>query len=477
MRTEGDPTRTQRVPPGRGIKPPVSSPVPEDKALAPQASHIGPSISQRHVAKDTRLNLKALKRPYDSKDISSFQKIMQAHAELCKQRQRKMALKPSTIYRHLTNSDRKASRKGELPTEESKQSLEALIVRGFNFWRKNILGNEALMSQRDPKYKDIIPVLKKFGEAKTTQDLRSLYARHPEINQSSALVYQDGQKYSGSGFLHFDLPRLTAYGIKRSPETKYRLYLNPSSSALPALADKFVKKALERQLPLKFKIIDFSDPKTDRDCLHRKDNFIIYLAEEELQGALDILEEIRAEKPAAFSSDHQPSFTMKVSGGIYLGEHPDEYQRAVIANGDGKTSFTEVRANFLHSLWMETTGNLIMRNPDLKIDTPNGSRSLKEILLDELKDQLDSHFKSRKNDIGKWMERFSKSGNIKHTMHGNESDKDGFVDAFAKSMEVCMWKVLPHVEPAVLERIVRVLVPKYSKKFGINPQNMALCSV
>lgn len=403
-----------------------------------------------------------LKREYGVDDVKAMQQAFAAFEKMREKERGQYVLGDNQFYQFLTsgeladNIESPAAKAMEAEKDADPKDYEKLILGFYESWQKNLQANKKDVLVKRPRLQKTFDLLDQIPQPKNNRELRELYRKNPELNEISAVSYQDGfggEEMQNNPFLHFQSHRKDGYTYE-STETEVRLYLNPPKEALPQVANKFIELAESEGVPYYFKLIDFSLQKPTRSDTQRMDRMVFYADKESGTKIAKLLQKISDENPEWFKGRPLPQLVAEVASGIGAAEEPSEFQNKKFSRlGKQNTSFSEVRAKFLRNVWESATEDILVLNPDIK---PRGRRTLREIF----NDLIPTADKKYTDKI--WQSGFDQS---KLDERGKRVLKDATLRLMAD--------VMPNISPDSLMPYINEEIKRKAKDYGINPENLA----
>jgi hypothetical protein len=410
----------------------------------------------------------SIKRPYGVQDIKNLQQALTRFEENRKSKNATFVFQESAFYEFLTSFQEhpeKLPAKDQVPTA----SYERLEVGIFNTWKENLLKNAEVIIKKRPSLAPVIDVLKKENP-QTLNELRELYKAHPEVDQVSAVEYQEGiTDYVTSNFVHVNMARASGYAYEQ-PKTEMRIYTNPPAEAIPLLAEQLTLRAQQKNIPLYYKFTDYSFDMHGTD--QRLDKLIVYTSKEYAPQLVSLLKEIKEEKPEWFNGRELPTLVSKAEEGIGLAEDPSEYQEKNFSGTMNKgVSFSSVRAKMLCDAWKDTMKGIITVYKDWQ---PRGGRTFKQLFDDQFRFTM----KNLAVDSVTIEETLQKLGEVNFDITKiNPVLKKKFFN-LESNIHDALFRTMQDIIPAINADSLLPFVEKQIKEkaphYGVNPDNLAL---
>jgi hypothetical protein len=237
---------------------------------------------------------------------------------------------------------------GDKTSKEDKNEFYALL---FNLWKKNIvsMSKEKLDSYRAAGANGIIYLheyLKDIGDVRSKTEIDyinyDVSTKYSEANHYIKSIFSDNEYFE---VVNSDV--ITKF-YQGHTNIKHRLYINAESPEIYRLGIEFTTKCAEYNLPYLFKF--------ERSA-SRSDAFVIYSDNDNLLNYLDVLKEIKAEKPYLIANFGQPPlFSGVIDGYIGYGSEPDKDMYG------NQTSFNMKRAHFIYDIIDLNMNNWLRNN-------------------------------------------------------------------------------------------------------------------
>ncbi len=432
--------------------------------------------TENQIQHETETLVDLEKREYTLEDVQNTSEAFRAFEEMRKKDNAQYILRPGAWYefaisgsfgqeaipKHLEKTHE--AMKGEkLP---GNKEYEPLILNFYHTWKNNLLQDRKTTEAARPKLQTFLDTLAQLPEPTSIEELRNLYKQHQELNDYSAISYQDGlgkdpgmnlsAHIRGTGgainnpFLHFRSDRKSGYQHEK-PQTEVRVYLNPPAEALPELAKLFTELADQEEVPYYFKLIDFSLQKPSQEDLVRSDRMLLYTNKETLPKILKLLNQIRGEHPQWFTDRTLPPLVAKAGEGIGVAEEPSKYQKSKF--GDAGTSFNTMRGKLLQAVWKAVMRDIIVQLPDIK---PRQRRTIQQIFKD--------HFPPKEKIYAEQ----AIQGKLDRTKL-NEDGQRALEDALLRTLV----DIIPNINPESLLPGVKIHLQQKAKELGVDPNNLA----
>lgn len=403
-----------------------------------------------------------LKREYGVADVKSMQQAFAAFEGYRKKEKAQFVVGENQFYQFLTSGE--LSDDIESPTAKAMETekdadpkdYEELLLGFYGSWQENMNANKERVLAKRPALKKTFDLMETLPKPKSSKELRDLYRQYPDLNEISAVSYQDGLGEEGmrnNPFLHFHSHRKDGYSYEAA-KTEVRLYLNPPKEILPQLAKKFAELAQSEKVPYYFKMIDLSLQKPTKSDARRLDRMVFYADKESGSKIAELLQKISDENPEWLKGRPLPPLVAEAANGVGAAEEPSEYQNQKFSRaGEKNTSFNAVRAKFLRDVWQGTARDVLTRNPDIQ---PRGGRTMREIFSDLIPaadKQYTAQFQQASFDESKLDDRGRR--------------------VFESAMLRFMADVLPNVKADSLMPYVNEEIKRKAKEYGVNPENLA----
>jgi len=403
-----------------------------------------------------------LKREYGIQDVKSMQQAFAAFEEYRKKEKGQFVVGSNQFYQFLVSGEMSdqiespAAKAMEAEKDADPKDYEKLLVDFYGSWRTNLLAHREQVLMKRPKLKRVLELMDSLPPPQTAEEIRSLYRKYPELNEVSAISYQEGLGEEGmrnNPFLHFASHRKDGYAYEEPP-TQVRLYLNPPKEALPQIAKRFTELADQENVPYYFKMIDFSLQWPTRSDARRLDRMVFYSDKENGAKVAELLRQLSDEHPDWFEGRPLPPLVAEAARGVGAAEEPSDYQNEKFSRpGEQNTSFNMVRAKFLGDVWEGVAKDVLMRNPNLR---PRGGRTFQEIFNDTIS-PADRNY----------IEQFQRAN-----FDPSKLDAQG-QRALEDAMRRFMADTLPNVQADSLLPYVQQEIQKKAKEYGVNPENLA----
>lgn len=247
---------------------------------------------------------------------------------------------------------------------EDVNGLEEFCKTLYIDWRNNLISNASSLPPEQAKVAEILqtkPLF--FPENIEKQNSRTPFynffyrgynkyfsgtGTRPAKLQSGKTIISDEDGMEADGFLH-----VYGYALedKKEDDVNCRLYLNLIAKNTPAFALELYKKCRAKNLPFYFKF-------TLKDS--RNDPFLLYTSYELMPTYLEIIEEIKKDKPFLFEGTENVSNKLGVLNGyIGFGDEPK------IADNNGNLySYNSLRKKLINEIRLELKDTLNKTFPE-----------------------------------------------------------------------------------------------------------------
>jgi len=184
-------------------------------------------------------------------------------------------------------------------------------------------------------------------ECKSEVELRSAIEQAHDKEESELLDAVDKYNWNlDNGWIHVK-SRYVNMRQEERIDVGHRFYLNTDSTSTHAVANALVEAYEKAGLPYYFKYDEFGD---------RADNIVIYTSTKDLINNLNILRQLKVERPDLAEHFHTPPIlTGKIDGDIGYGAEPE------------KGSYNEVRADILEKALKDITLRWVLAHQDQKV--------------------------------------------------------------------------------------------------------------
>jgi hypothetical protein len=304
----------------------------------------------------------------------------------------------------------------------------------------------------------------------TLTETINLFTKNTKLNDESPIEFQGGAENASGRFVHVITGRVM--GKHRKPETQ-RYYLNPRADKMGQVVEELMGAALQADVPLYFKFTNLATGRPSKRTLERTDRVVIFASEGQTVFIEDLLSQITAKSPEAFTGRKIAGFGEVLTDGVTKSDGITAKQVEKFKGRSEGASFNELRARLIYDATIAVTRDLISLPETASVKI--GGQTIREKFVSKMRKEI-----NRPNpgtvtikENGPELDQAIGLGLTPEKLLSSGKFSTGDTWVIDSAISKVARDVIPRIQPASLllgyHHYIRQLAPKY----GIDPNNLA----
>lgn len=305
----------------------------------------------------------------------------------------------------------------------------------------------------------------------TLSETIDIFTKNYKLNEQSPIYFQGGAEYATSGnFVHIITGR--AMGNKPREDTTRRYYLNPRADKMGHVVEQLTEAALQTEIPLYFKFINFATGKPDKHTFTRNDRVVIYASDNQVALVEDVLKGIILDDSTVFSNRKIAGFGEILTEGISRTDAITTEQNEIFKGYSESISFNQLRSMLIFEVTMNVTKDLICipAYGSHKI----GDQTIRQKFASELSKEVSKRQSGIiiKDDDPLLQESIRLSLKTE-SLKASGKFSGGAISMIQNSVSRIARDVLPRIQSDSLLHGYQYYIKQLAPKYGIDPDNLA----